>query len=351
MEDAQEVPVLVLDVDQAEADVILATLDPLSSMATADPDFLAALLEDVVLPDELGDVLKALLPDGPREGKVDPDWLPKQITPVTEPGDTWILGRHRLRCGDAREVKALLDGDQANMVWTDPPYDVGYQGGTGDHLTIENDRLAYGAYGELIEEAFDAAYEVTRPGGPIYICHPDGGPASKAFRSAIDRTRWDFKQVIVWVKSSLVLSRQDYHWQHEPILYGWKPGAAHAWYGGYSPATVIDEDLEPEKMSKAQLVEIVTQLRETTTVMREDKPHRNADHPTIKPVGLVERALGNSSRRGDVILDPFAGSGTTIIAAERLGRTAAAVDLDPAYCDIAVRRWEAFTGETAERTH
>jgi DNA modification methylase len=350
----QEVPVLVLDVDQAEADVILATLDPLSTMAEVDPIQLRDLLGDVDIPDsDLAAVLKAWLPDEVRTGNTDPDQVPViPAKPKTRPGDVWVLGQHRLICGDSKDpvvLETLVDGRKADLVWTDPPYNVDYMGGTTDHLTIDNDALTTGHFEELLETAFRNAWKVTRGGGPIYVCHADGGPSGLIFRQAIGKAGWDLKQVLIWVKSSLVLSRQDYHWQHEPILYGWKPGAAHLWFGGFIPTTVIDEEIPPAKMSKAALVEIVEQLMETTTVMREDKPHRNAEHPTVKPVGLVERALRNSSRTGARVLDPFAGAGTVLIAAERLNRRGLAVEIDPGYCDVTVKRWEAFTGQKAER--
>jgi DNA modification methylase len=347
------VPVLILDVDQAEADLLLASLDPLGGLAETDEEALRALLEQVDFPPDLAEALGVADPNEPVDGLTDPDQVPPTVRkPAAATGDLWVMGAHRLVCGDALLPETLqwaTGGDLVDMVWTDPPYNVAYEGGTAERLTIDNDALDHATFGAFITEAFRVAFDVTKPGGPIYTCHPDGGIAGLVFRQALEATGWELKQVLIWVKSAFVLSRQDYHWQHEPIPYGWKPGAAHAWFGGFTPSTVIDDDVEPSKMSKADLVAIVEQLRVITTVMREEKPHRNAEHPTIKPVGLVERALVNSTRPGGSVLDPFAGAGTVIVAAERLGRAAVAVEIDPQYCDVAVKRWEAFTGEKAER--
>jgi len=160
------------------------------------------------------------------------------------------------------------------------------------------------------------------------------------------------KQCLVWVKNSLVLGRQDYQWKHEPILYGWKPGAAHSWYGEFDKTTVIDDEVDPQYMSQADLVTAVKMYREQVadTVIREDKPKRNAEHPTMKPVALVVRMLKNSSKLGGTVLDLFGGSGTTLIAAEKTRRRARLIELDPVYCDVIVRRWQEFTGEEARLT-
>lgn len=158
-------------------------------------------------------------------------------------------------------------------------------------------------------------------------------------------------QCLIWVKQSLVLGRQDYQWQHEPILYGWRPGAAHRWYGERNKTTVWDQERPLDELGKRDLLEMVKELREAlnTTAQRFDKPARNADHPTMKPVRLITHHLKNSSRREDLVLDPFGGSGSTLIAAEKLGRHARLIELDPIYCDVIIRRWQEFTGGQAVR--
>ena len=345
---------LILDVDQDEADYVLTTLDPLAMMAEADPIALQALLEVADLQDELAAFLADLVGETPLpEGKTDPDFVPKPpVKPKTRLGDIWQMGEHRLICGDATDqasIAAVMGEDRADLVWTDPPYNVAYVGATADHMIIEGDRQGAEEFGTFIQTAFRLAYEVTRAGGPVYVCHPDGGPEAATFRAAISAAGWELKQCLIWVKNTFVLSRQDYHWQHEPILYGWKPGAAHPWFGGYLPTTVIDEDVEPAKMSKPELVAVLEQIRALSTAIRENRPTRNLEHPTIKPARLVREALENSSTQGAIVLDPFVGSGTVVVVAEETGRVARAVELDPIYCDVTVKRWEAFTGRKAKR--
>lgn len=185
-------------------------------------------------------------------------------------------------------------------------------------------------------------------GGAIYACHADAGRL--IFEFAFRRAGWNLAQTLVWVKDRFVLGRQDHQWQHEPILYGWRPGAEHRWYGGFDKATVDDEEVDPRKLNKGELVELVRELRNArdTDVVREPRADANLEHPSPKPVALVQRHLQNSSVRGDVVLDTFGGSGTTAIAAETLGRKARLVELDPIYCDVILRRWEDFTGRKAK---
>jgi DNA modification methylase len=212
-----------------------------------------------------------------------------------------------------------MDGETAELVLTDPPYNVDYEGATKDALKIMNDKMSDNQFYQFLHDFYSAALAVTKPGGAVYVFHADSEGAN--FRSAMKDSGWLLKQCLIWVKSALVLGRQDYQWKHEPILYGWKPGAAHRWYGGFSETTTIDYE----------------------------KPTRNGDHPTMKPVGLVAKLMVNSSKKDDPVLDCFGGSGTTLIAAEQTDRKAYLLELDPKYCDVIVRRWEEFTGKQAER--
>jgi DNA modification methylase len=239
---------------------------------------------------------------------------------VTKPGDLWSLGRHRLLCGDSSnlaDVERLMGGHRADLVFTDPPYNVDYTGKTKDALKIENDKMDDGRFKEFLLDVYRNLFHVSKEGAAIYVCHADSEGIN--FRSAMVEAGWLLKQCLIWVKNTFVLGRQDYHWRHEPILYGWKPGAAHNWYAD----------------------------RKQDTVWEVDKPVRNADHPTMKPIALVSKALQNSSKRGDLVLDLFGGSGSTLIAAEKTGRTAYLMELDPKYCDVIVKRWEQLTGQTA----
>lgn len=305
-----------------------------------------------------------------RDDAFDPDEVLKEIEqPVTRPGDLWRLGVHYVLCGDAtrmEDIRRLMAGKKAHMVFTDPPYNVDYTGKTKDALKIKNDRMKANEFYEFLLAAFQNAYDVTVPGGAIYIAHADTEGIN--FRTAMVDSGWLLKQCIIWVKNTIVMGRQDYHWKHEPILYGWKPGAAHRWYGGRKQATVVeypvglaiskqgDEHLLTITSGASSVVlkvpsyEVVYQgTEEGSTVWRFEKPARNAEHPTMKPVPLVARAIQNSSKPGDIVLDMFLGSGSTLIAAEQTGRICYGLEFDPVYCDVIVKRWEQFTGQKAVR--
>lgn len=240
--------------------------------------------------------------------------------PVTKTGDVWILGRHRLICGDSctsGAVEQLMQDDRADMYLTDPPYNVAYQGGTKDALTIMNDSMDDASFRQFLIDAFSMADSVMKPGASFYIWHADLEGFN--FRGACRDVEWKVRECLVWVKNSLVIGRQDYQWRHEPCLYGWKDGASHNWYSD----------------------------RSQTTVLEFNKPARNGEHPTMKPVELFRYLIENSSKSGDVILDSFGGSGTTLIACEESGRCARLIELDPKYCDVIVRRWQNMTGKHA----
>jgi DNA modification methylase len=227
-------------------------------------------------------------------------------------GEVYELGRHRLMCGDAvssSDVAQLLGGRLADMCFTDPPYNVDYTGKTGRAMKIQNDRMTDDAFRSFLRDAFLALRPHLRDGAPIYVCHAD--KRSAHFSGALWAADFVISQVLVWVKSHFALGRSDYHYQHEPILYGWKPGARHTWHGG----------------------------RKQRSVWFFPKSSRNLLHPTMKPVALVTLAIENSSQKGDVVLDTFGGSGTTLIAAEDSERTAYLMEIDPAYCDVIRRRY------------
>lgn len=301
--------------DNADLDALLAGLEPARPVMLTDPDSAPPLPAD---------------------------------EPITATGQIWTLGPHRLAVGDATDpllVEALMAGEQADLVLTDPPYNVDYEGGTADRLTIANDDMAAPAFAHLLTGLFGVAHAAARPGAPIYVFHPDAGPSAIAFRQALLDTGWLHKQVLIWVKDQFVFGRQDWHWQHEPILYGWKPGGAHPWHGGRSLTTVIDDAPALDELKKPQLLELLRAVLAETTVLRVDRPRRNDLHPTMKPVALLTRLLDPSSARGDLVLDPCAGAGSTLIAAHLGGRRARLVELDPRYADVIARRWEQATGD------
>ena len=265
--------------------------------------------------------IKALMPVEVTEGLTDPDAAPAvQENPVTVPGDVWIMGKHRLMCGDSTSTDHLAQLTQSNLVdmWlTDPPYNVAYEGGTKDKLKIKNDEMGDEQFRQFLRDAYTAADTVMKPGAVFYIWHADSEGYN--FRGAARDAGWTVRQCLIWKKSSLVLGRQDYQWQHEPCLYGWKDGAGHLWAAD----------------------------RKQTTILEFDKPSRNGEHPTMKPVALFEYQMLNNTKGGDLVLDSFGGSGTTLIAAEKNGRTALLMELDPRYCDVIVKRWQEFTGKQA----
>jgi DNA modification methylase len=211
-----------------------------------------------------------------------------------------------------------MDGRRADLVFTDPPYNVDYTGKTADALKIVNDTMDQRRFRAFLLAAFQVLFANAREGAPIYVCHAD--TEGYNFRGSLTDAGWLFKQCIVWVKDSFVMGRQDYHWRHEPILYGWKPGAGHTWAAD----------------------------RTQDTVWEIPRPKRSVEHPTMKPVELVSRAIANSSKPGDMVLDPFGGSGSTLIACEAEGRVCRMAELDPRYVDVIIARWETFTGRSAE---
>lgn len=231
---------------------------------------------------------------------------------------------------------------------TDPPYNVAYEGKTKDKLTIQNDNMSDGNFREFLAAAFENADSVMREGAAFYIWHADSEGFN--FRSACIATGWKVRQCLIWVKNQMVLGRQDYHWKHEPCLYGWKEGAAHYFTDSRLETTVIEDTPNINKMTKGELKSYVKELlsREpSSTVMREDRPAKNVEHPTMKPVKLIGYQIRNSTRKGENVLDLFGGSGTTLIACEQIGRRSYTMELDPKYCDVIIKRWENLTGETA----
>lgn len=310
----------------------------------------------------LNDMLAAAYDDdqqGEAAGWTEEDEVPvKPNAPVTRRGDCWILGKHRLLCGDSTsldDMARLADGT-VDLWLTDPPYNVKYEGGTSDKLTIKNDDMSDADFRRFLAAAYQAADSVMRPGAAYYVWHADSEGFN--FRAAARDAGWPIRQCLIWRKNTMVLGRQDYQWQHEPCLYGWKPGAPHLWNGGRKQTTV--RDLADFGAPLVQIADGRWQLTMgggmyllesdavveavSTTVINESKPKRNDAHPTMKPVALFERQLLNSSMPGDVVLDSFGGSGTTLICCEKHNRKARLMELDERYCDVIILRWQEFTG-------
>ncbi len=299
--------------------------------------------------------LAAILPNSQNMDPVEDGFnaeeeVAKIVVPATHAGDLYILGDHRLLCGESDDDQAmarLMQGRPCDLVWTDPPYNVDYHNSKGEGL--DNDNLSPEAFKAMISGSFRNICRHTREGGCFYVSHSDS--ARLTFQAAIVEAGFLLKQCLIWVKSSAVLSRQDYNWKHEPILYGWKPGRAHYFCMDYTQTTVIDEEPDISKMKRDELVALVKEHRngQATTIFREDRPLRNTLHPTQKPIPLVGRMIRNStpSRAGVMVLDAFGGSGTTLMACEQMGRACCTMEKDPARCDVIVKRWEQFTGKKA----
>ena len=330
-----EVPTITLDAEGAEADAIALADNRLSELAEWDAEGLGALLRELDgqgldldamgwPDDDLADLLATLDPP-PTPDAPEPTEAPEE--PDSQRGEVYELGPHRLICGDSTDaevIAALCEDGAAAAVWTDPPYGVSNAGGTKDPRSdkfqsgdrLKNDDLVGDALRSLLDDALSAALDHTKAGGAWYVAGPNHGEPGAAFVACLHKIGV-YRHGLVWIKDSMVFGRADYHYQHEPIFYGWKPGAAHKWRGD----------------------------RKQTTVIECPRPKRSTEHPTMKPVSLIERCLGNHLSPEDVVLDPFGGSGSTLLAAARLGAHARLVELDPGYCDVIRRRWTAWADE------
>ena len=272
---------------------------------------------------------------------------PKKAT--SRDGDIYRLGEHRLICGDSTKemyIEALMEGEQADLLVTDPPYNVNYE--AKGHDKIANDNMADAAFVAFLEDTFKNANDVMRPGAAFYIFAAQGNNIT-VFMKVLNRLG-PLRQLLIWNKNSFVLGHMDYQNKHEPCLYGWKEGAAHYFTSRRDLETVIEmaRAMDFDKATKDELRELLRRIYSLpSTVIDCDKPSRNPDHPTMKPVPLIGRLINNSSRRKDIVLDIFGGSGTTLIAAEQLHRKCRMVEFEPIYVDVIIKRWEELTGMKA----
>jgi DNA modification methylase len=226
-------------------------------------------------------------------------------------GDLFEIGEHRLLCGDSTQTdtfEKLMQGEMADMCVTDPPYNVAYEGKTKDALTIENDSMGNDDFYKFLYDFYTALTTAVKKGGALYVWHASSEVVN--FGKAMVDAGWLLKQQLIWVKNSMVMGRQDYQWKHEPCLYGWLAGDSHKWYSD----------------------------RKQTTVIEWDRPSRNGEHPTMKPIGLFSYQIENSSKKGDIVIDAFGGSGTTMVACEQLNRKARIIEFDPKYCQVIIDR-------------
>lgn len=323
-----EVECIIVDLDKTNEKALNIALNKIQG--DWDEEKLEALLQELKLEDfdtnltgfdfdEVDEILKDV--NGSKEDDFDVDSAYEEIEePITKPGDVWILGKHRLMCGDSaqkEDVMRLMNNQDADMLLTDPPYNVDYVGKTSEALKIKNDNMSDNQFYEFLKKVFENMYSVTKEGASIYVFHADTEGLN--FRKAFKDAGYKLAECLIWKKDCFVMGRQDYQWQHEPILYGWKEGAAHHFINDRTQSTILEFD----------------------------RPRQSSLHPTMKPIDLVARLLKNSSKENDKILDLFGGSGSTIIAAEQLNRNCYTMELDPKYCDVIVKRWESLTHKEA----
>lgn len=326
-EGLEQIPVLFVDVDDDRARRILLVDNRSNDMAGYDDEQLTILLQDLAVSDgglngtgySDADLAELLAEHTTPVTNTDPDAVPvAPRLPRAAEGDVWLLGPHRLACGDSTDltvVQAALDGVPADLLVTDPPYGVDYTGKTKDALKINNDALTPEALLALLIASLGNARTVMADGSSYYVFSPPRD-LETVFRNALVDLDLPIRSGIVWMKDRFVLGHGDYHLRHETILYGWKPGAAHSWYGG----------------------------RKQDSVWEVARPARSKDHPTMKPVALLQRAVENSTKPGQRVLDVFGGSGSTLITCHQAQRVASLVELDPRYVDVICRRYQEHTG-------
>lgn len=310
--------------------------------------------------EDLAKLFEGMVDAEPPGGGGDPDDVPDvPVVPHSRLGDIWVCGPHRILCGDCSDmalIDQLMQGAMADVCVTDPPYNVAYESKLAG--SIKNDNMGDAEFRRMLRGWYDTMFAVMKPGAPIYVAHADTEGLN--FRSEFRAAGFKLSGCLVWRKNCMVLGRSDYQWQHEPILYGWKPGAAHRWYGGRKRTTVIEygENGPVRRLEDGRwaitvgdtvlIVDGQATIEEAPgSVIYHDKPSRSELHPTTKPVGLWEKLMKPSSRPGDVVIDWFSGSGTTMIAADRMGLIARVSEIDPKFVDVAVRRWEMLTGRRA----
>lgn len=317
---------VIIDVDKTKEKALNIALNKITG--EWDSNSLAGLLEDLKMQDynieltgfdfaeaeKLFDELHK--DDEQEEDEFDVDGaLPEN--PITQKGDIWLLGKHRLVCGDSTseiDMATLMDGKKARLIVTDPPYNVAYVGKTKEALTIQNDKMDDEQFYEFLLAAYTRMYEVADDGASIYVFHADSEGLN--FRKAHKESGFKLSQCCIWAKQAMVMGRQDYHWQHEPILVGWKPTAGHYWNSD----------------------------RKQTTLWQFDRPFRSEWHPTMKAIPLISYPIKNSSKIGEIVLDSFGGSGSTLIACEETDRICYTMELDEKYADVIVNRYIAHVG-------
>lgn len=324
--DIKKVPVIMAeDLTEEQVKAFRIMDNKSSEFATWDYEALLVEMESLKLEDynleltgfDFNEIEGIMDKYNPKDIEEDSDFnIEEQLESIentkSKKGDIWLLGKHRLLCGDStvkEDVNKLMNGQKANMVFTDPPYNVAYEGSTEDKLTIQNDDMSSEEFYNFLSKVFNNYFEIMEEGAPIYVCHADS--EGENFRRAYREAGLKLAECIIWVKNAFVMGRQDYHWRHEPILYGWKEGKAHYF---------VDD-------------------RTQDTVWEIPKPQRNGEHPTMKPLALCARGIKNSSKPKDLVVDLFGGSGSTLMAAAEVDRICYTMELDEKYTDVILLRY------------
>ena len=266
--------------------------------------------------------------------------------PVSKSGDMFKLGNHILMCGDStnkEQVARLMNNKEADLLLTDPPYNINVSNSKG--MKIENDNLEKEKFIEFITSCLSNAKEHMKEGAVFYIWYAD--TSALEFYTALKNVDLQIRENLIWVKNKFILGRSDYHWRHEPCLYGWKDGKAHYYVNNRKQSTVIDDSIDLNLMSIDEIKEYIQSLIDDSTIFYENKPEKDDLHPTMKPIKLIGKMIKNSSLPNQLVLDLFGGSGSTLIACEQLQRKCFMMEYDPKYCDVIIKRWEDFTGKKA----
>jgi DNA modification methylase len=319
---------------------------------------------------QIKEMLAAQEKEGVHEDNFDAEAEAAAIAePMVKPGEVWRLGDHTLMCGDSTlkaDVNKALGGRMCDMIFTDPPYNVMYVGGHPEDAPreeIENDKMSNEEFYDFLFAVYSRLEEVAKPGAAFYVCFPTAQIVN--FHTAASAAGLDVKQILIWVKQRFVMGRQDYQWNYEPILYGWKPGASHKFFGGRKLTTALPAECPASVETSSDgssLIKIPCGLKtmilkvpsyevvndaDINSLWFVDAPIKSEEHPTMKPVKLAAKAILNSSEKSDLVVDLFGGSGTTLIACEQTGRQCCTMELMPKYCDVIIRRWEKLTGNKA----
>lgn len=319
----KEIPVVEVDLSISEEKALNVALNSPTLSGKYDEEILSGLLDEIKI--DLPELFDDLnfgdfdIPVEQCEGHTDQDAVPEvQPDPITKRGDVWLLGKHRLMCGDSTmidDVMKLMNGEMADMIHTDPPYNIAYEGGSKKREKIANDELE--DFNGFLADIYTNYFAVSKPGAAIYVWHASS--ETHNFIIEFINAGFLFKSYIVWNKNNSTFGRSDYHWKHEPCLYGWNGSGSHKWHGD----------------------------RKQTTVWDIDRPSKSEAHPTMKPIDLCVKPIENSSKADALVIDFFLGSGSTLIACEKLKRRCYGLELSERYCDVIIKRWQDYTEKEA----